>query len=64
MESEPDWKLTAKAVPVEDRWIRLLTQYLKIRKAQLLFNNIGTWLQTKSKGAKERVKDAYPIDKK
>ena len=63
MESEPDWKLTAKTVPVEDRWIRLLTQYLKIRKAQLLFHNIGTWLQTKSKVAKERVKDTYPIDK-
>ena len=64
MESELDWKLTAKAVPVEDRWIRLLTQYLKIRKAQLLFHNIGTWLKTKSKVSKQRVTDAYPIDKK
>ena len=63
MESEPDWKLTAKTVPVEDRWIRLLTQYLKIRKAQLIFHNIGTWLHTKSKGAKERVKDVYPLAK-
>ena len=64
MESEPDWKLTAKTVPVEDRWIRLLTKYVKIRKAQLLFHNMGIWLQTKSKGAKKRVQDVYPIDKK
>ena len=52
-----------KLVLIEVRWTSLLTQNLKIRKAQLLFHNIGTWLQTKSKRAKERVRDVYQIDK-
>ena len=63
MHSELNCMVTIDMVSIEDRWIRLHTQYLKIRKAQLLFHNIGTWLQTKSKRAKERVRDVYQIDK-
>ena len=48
---------------IQKKWWKLLFTYLKLRKWQRIFNNIGKQLQTYPKEARDRVSRIYPKQK-